>query len=180
MAETEQKAGLVPLNQAAQASQAAAAQDAQAIQMEHLQRRVANSYEKQLQAARRLARHTVRKRLEQGLEPDDPDASLKKQHFANAISQELFDSLLFYPGANPVVEEVREELAQSLGRKVEFTYPPGDTMRVAVRENGKLRSLNAEEQLQARAILKRITDLKIGQTLFDNHMGIKTRISAKA
>lgn len=169
MAQTEQTASMAP-----------AAQTAQTAQMEQLQKRVVESYEKQLQAARRLARHTVRKRLEQGLEPDDPDASLKKQHFANAISQELFDSLLFYPGANPVVEEVRAELAQALGKKVEFTYPPGDTMRVAVREEGGLRSLNADEQLRARAILKRITDLKIGQTIFDNHMGIKTRISAKA
>ena len=149
-------------------------------EMDQRQRKVVESYEKQLQAARRLARHTVRKRLEQGLEPDDPDAALKKQHFVNAISQELYDSLLFYPGANPVVEEMRDELAEALGKKVEFTYPPGDTMRVAVRENGKLRALSSEEQLKVRAILKRITDLKISRSVFDNHMGIKTRISAKA
>lgn len=144
------------------------------------QKKVVESYEKQLQAARRLARHTVRKRLEQGLDPDDPDAAPKKQHFANQISQELFDSLLFYPGASPVVEEIRAQLGAALGKRVEFTYPPGDTMRVAVREDGKLRALTPEEQFHVRAILKRITDLTIGRSVFDNHMGIKTRISAKA
>lgn len=149
-------------------------------QLDQLQKRGVEGYEKQLQAARRMARYTVRKRLEQGLDPDDPDTALKRQHFTSQISQELFDSLLFYPGANPVVEDLQRELAEALGEKVEFTYPPGDTMRVAVREGGKLRSLNAEEQLKMRAILKRLTEDKIGQNVFHNHMGIKTRINTKA
>lgn len=134
-----------------------------------------HSYEQQLQAARRMARYTVRKRLADGLDPDDPNPALKRHAFTSQISQELFDSLMFYPDASPVVEDIREELATALNKKVEFTYPPGGTLRIAVREEGVLRKLNDSEQLAAKAALKRITHAKVGQTLFESHMGINTK-----
>lgn len=138
-------------------------------------RKVLDKYETQLQMARRMARYKVRQRLAQGLAPDDPDLSHKKEVFKASISQELFDSLLFYPDASPVVEEIREELSQALGVRIEFTYPPGDTLRLAVRENGHLRKLKDEEQRIARNVLRRITGEKVGNTLFENHMGINTK-----
>lgn len=134
-----------------------------------------HSYEQQLQAARRVARYTVRKRLEEGLEPDDPNPALKRPVFTSRISQELFDSLMFYPDASPIVEDIRQELGTALNKKVEFTYPPGGTLRIAVREDGGLRKLNDTEQLAAKAALKRITHAKVGQTLFESHMGINTK-----
>lgn len=150
-------------------------EDAMAEKQQPKMRIMLNSYEQQLMAARRMARFKVRQRLAEGLEPDDPDMSWKRQVFANKISQELFDSLLFYPDASPVVDEIREELSAALGKKVEFTYPPGGTLHLAVREDGHLRKLNAQEQEAARIVLKRITGAKVDKTLFENHMSINTR-----
>lgn len=144
--------------------------------MEDTKKRVMlHSYQQQLQAARKMARYTVRKRLAEGLEPDDPNPSIKRHAFTSQISQELFDSLMFYPDASPVVEEIREELATALDKKVEFTYPPGGTLRIAVRENGELRKLNDTEQLAAKSALRHITHAKVGRTLFESHMGINTK-----
>lgn len=135
-----------------------------------------HSYEQQLQAARRMARYTVRKRLADGMEPDDPDPAPRRHAFRAQISQELFDSLMFYPDASPVVEDIRQELAAVLRKKVEFTYPPGGMLHIAVRDaSGNLRKLTDEEQLAARATLRRITHAKVDNTLFENHMGINTK-----
>lgn len=133
-----------------------------------------HSYEQQLLTARRLARYKVRMRLAEGLEPDDPDPAPRRQAFSNQISQELYDSLLFYPSSNPIVDEIRGELSQALGKNIEFTYPPGGTLRMAVRENGGLRHLNAEEQQVARLLLRRLTRDKVDKGLFENHAGINT------
>ena len=133
-----------------------------------------HSYEQQLLTARRLAKHKVRMRLAQGLEPDDPDPAPKRMAFSAQISQELYDSLLFYPNANPVVEEIREELSNELGQTIEFTYPPGGTLRLAVREAGGLRHLNKDEQARARLILRRLTQNKVNQGLLEIHDGVRT------
>lgn len=133
-----------------------------------------HSYEQQLLTARRLAKHKVRMRLAEGLEPDDPDPAPRRMAFSSRISQELYDSLLFYPNANPVVEEIREELSQELGRRIEFTYPPGGTLRLAVRDENGLRHLNTEEQTRARLILRRLTQDKVTKGLVEVHDGIRT------
>ena len=52
-------------------------------------------YEQQLLAARRLARFRVRRRLAEGLEPQDPDPSVKRRAYVEKVAQELFDSLIF-------------------------------------------------------------------------------------
>ena len=49
-------------------------------------------YEQQLLAARRLARFRVRRRLAEGLEPQDPDPSVKRRAYVEKVAQELFDS----------------------------------------------------------------------------------------
>lgn len=134
------------------------------------------TYEQNLINARRLARYKVRKRLEAGLSPDDPDPSQKRRVFATKIAQELYDSLLFYPESNPVVEEIRQELSEALGKRVEFTYPPGGTLRIAVREKTGLRHLDDEEQRSARETLRRITDAKVDESMIENHAGINTRL----
>lgn len=135
------------------------------------QRMALHFYEQQLLTARRLARHKVRMRLAEGLGPDDPDPAPKRQAFSSAISQELYDSLLFYPSPNPIVEEIRTKLSALLGKQVEFTYPPGSTLKLAVREDGKLRHLTAEEQAQARILLRRITKDKIDKDIMSDFPG---------
>lgn len=140
------------------------------------QRIMLHTYEQNLGNARRLARFKVRMRLQAGLEPDDPDPAPKRKVFATKIAQELYDHLLFYPGANPVVEEIREELSAALGMRVEFTYPPGSTLRIVARDENGPRQLAPEEQRKAREVLKRITDAKVDEGLMENHAGINTRL----
>lgn len=140
-------------------------------------RAMLNSYEQQLINARRLAKAKVRKRIAEGLDPDDPDPAPKRATNAIQIAEALYMELLFYPDAHPaIVEEIREELSQALGRRVEFTYPAGGTMRIAVRDENGLRHLEKEEQEQARDILRRITGTKVSEGLFENRTGINTRI----
>lgn len=143
---------------------------------QYRQRIMLHTYEQNLMNVRRIARYKVRMRLAQGLEPDDPDPAPKRKASARQIAQELYDSLLFYPDANPVVEEIRNELSEALGKKVEFTYPPGGTLRIAVREKTGLRHLDADEQASARETLKRITDAKVDKSLIVHQTGIKTSI----
>lgn len=132
-----------------------------------------HSYEQQLQAARRMARYTVRKRLQEGLDPDDPDPAVARGHFKSKIAQELFDSLMFFPDANPVVDEIRQQLGVALQKQIEFTYPPGGRLCLAVREKGSLRKLTAQEQHEASLLLRRLTSEKVEHSLAENRMGIQ-------
>lgn len=137
-----------------------------------------NSYEQQLLAARRLAKARVRQRLAEGLDLDDPDPAPKRATNARQIAEALYLELIFSPDAHPaIVEEIREELSQALGRRVEFTYPPGGTLRMAVRDENGLRHLEKAEQEQAREVLRRITSSKVAGNLLDNSAtGVNTNI----
>lgn len=128
-----------------------------------LKRIVLQSYQQQLMSARLLARHCVKTRLREGLEENDPDPAPKRQAFVNKIAGELFDSLMFYPNANPVVDEIRMELSQALGKNLEFTYPPGDRLRLVLRESGEVRPLTDDEQRAALKVLKEITGQKVDE-----------------
>lgn len=136
-----------------------------------------NSYEQQLMNARRMAKYKVKKRIAEGLDPHDPDPSIKRAASTTKIAEELYMALLFYPDAHPaIVEEIREELSQALGSRVEFTYPPGGTMRIAVQGENGLRHLDAEEQAMAREILKKITGAKVAKGLIENYAGLTGQI----
>lgn len=139
------------------------------------QPKMLQSYRQNLLNARRIARYKIRMRLAQGLEPNDPDPAHKRRQFATQIAQELYDSLLFYPESNPVVEEIRKELSEALGRNIEFTYPPGGMLRLAVREEGVLRALDDGEQARARELLKKVTSDQVDKGLLKNINGVDTR-----
>lgn len=139
------------------------------------QPKMLQSYRQNLLNARRIARYKIRMRLAEGLEPGDPDPGHKRRQFATQIAQELYDNLLFYPDSNPVVEEIRRELSEVLGKKVEFTYPPGSMLRIAVRENGALRPLDEAEQIKARETLKKVTDAQVDKGLVKHTPGVDIR-----
>lgn len=141
---------------------------------QYKQRLMLHSYQQQLSNARRLARHKVRMRIAEGLNPDDPDPSFRHRQFASKVAQELYDSLLFYPLENPIMEEIRDELSQILKKQVEFTYPPGGTLRIYVRENGQARALTSEEQQSARDILLRLTQKNVREKMPASAIGIST------
>ena len=121
-------------------------------------------YEQQLLAARRLARFRVKRRLAEGLKPQDPDPSVNRRAFVEKVARELYDTLIFTGSSNPVVEEIRAELSRAVGLEVEFTYPPGARLRiVAIGPDGQ-RPLGAEEERRARHALWRITRQKVDQS----------------
>ena len=85
-------------------------------------------YEQQLLAARRLARFRVRRRLAAGEDPREPDPLPKRHATVEQVARELYDMLLYTGSDNPVVEDIRQELSQELGREVHFTYPPDGSL----------------------------------------------------
>lgn len=130
-------------------------------------RKVLKSYEQQLMMARRLARLKVKMRLAEGLMPEDPDPSIRRQGFVKAVARELFDSMIFTGNENPVVEEIRRELSRALKKEVEFAYPAGGRLCIVAREATGPRSLTASEQLVARGILENITSDKVEKSMLD-------------
>ncbi len=132
------------------------------------------SYEQQLLAARRLARFRVKKRLAEGLPPEDQDPSYNRAQFVQKVAHELYDRLVYTGSENPVVEKIKAELGKRLNLEVEFTYPPGGTLCIAVREDGELRPLNADEQREYRDVLRGITTSQVNRTMLKEppHNGI--------
>lgn len=145
------------------------------------QRRIVlKSYQQQLTVARRLTRFkmkerikdallegddTIRQRIEAGLEPIDPDPAKNRGDFVKRAAEELFLSLIFSGEANPITDDIRQELSLALNKDVEFTYPPGGRMRLVVREEGKMRALTDEEQRLVTPVLKHITSQKVDHSM---------------
>lgn len=124
-------------------------------------------YEQQLLSARRLARFRVRTRLDEGLDPHDPDPGAKRNAYVERAAQELYDTLIFTGSVNPVVEEIRQELGELVGREVRFTYPPGGRLRiVGVGPDGPF-ALPDEEERHIRYALWRITRNKVNSGMQD-------------
>lgn len=124
-------------------------------------RAMLNCYEQQLLAARRLARFRVKKRLEEGLRPHDPDPAPQREAFVRNVAREFYDTLFFTGNANPVVEEIRQALGAKIGKEVEFHYPPGEYLQIMVRDAEGLRPLPPEEKQKAHDELWRITRQKV-------------------
>lgn len=124
-----------------------------------------HSYEQQLLAARRLARFRVKRRLAEGLPPQDEDPSIMRRQFVQKVAHELYERLLYTGSSNPVVNEIREELGRRLNKEVEFTYPPGGSLCIVVREPDGLRPLNEEEQRHYKDMLQAITAQKVNESM---------------
>lgn len=128
-----------------------------------------HSYEQQLLTARRLARLRVTMRLQEGLNPDEPepDPAIKRKDYVKKVAYELFQSLLFTGSDNPVVEEIRKELSLKLGREVHFTYPPGGRLSIVSESANGPVPLSRDEQLRCRAVLQSITEQKVNQSMLE-------------
>ncbi|MDR2819738.1 MAG: hypothetical protein LBB60_04325 [Desulfovibrio sp.] len=124
-------------------------------------------YEQQLLAARRLARFQARCRVQDGLEPQDPDPAPKRRLFVEKVARELYDTLVFTGSENPVAEEIRKELGAAIGRDVRFIYPPGGRLRIVAVEGGGARPLTDEEQRLTRRMLWRITRRKVDRSMLE-------------
>jgi hypothetical protein len=81
-------------------------------------------YSKQLVAARRLARYD--QLLGRDRRVDLNEAEAKRQVLVEGIAREIMENLIFSGSDNPVVQEVKDRLAQESGEEYLFRYPPAD------------------------------------------------------
>lgn len=125
-----------------------------------------NCYEQQLLAARRLARYRIKKRVAEGINPQDPDPSIQRQKYVKQVAEELYTSLLLTGSDNPMVENIRKELSVRLKKEVEFTYPPGGKLRIIARDAQGARPLTEEEAQIAKQMLWRITSQTIDKSMW--------------
>jgi len=97
-------------------------------------RNMLHHYGRQLVTSRRLARYHQVLRIKAGVEPE-MSPEMRRAIIVERVSRELFENLLYTNSDNPVVEEVRRELAHMLGESVSFVYPPGQ-LDIAVAKDG--------------------------------------------
>lgn len=97
-------------------------------------RNMLHQYGRQLVTSRRLARYHQVLRANAGVEPE-MSAEMRRRIMVERVSRELFENLLFTGSDNMVVEEVRKELAHTLGEKLSFRYPPGQ-LDIAITRDG--------------------------------------------
>jgi hypothetical protein len=125
------------------------------------------SYEQQLLSARRLARLRVRRRLAEGLAPEDPDPSIKRRLFVEKAARELYEILVFTGSENPVIEDIRAEFGKLLGKSVRFTYPPGERLSIAIEGPDGPEPLSEAEQRRTRHLLWQVTRQLVEQSMLD-------------
>jgi hypothetical protein len=85
-------------------------------------RNMLHQYGKQLVTSRRLARY--HQLLHTGIEAE-MTPEVRRQMMVERVARELFEHLLFTGSENPMVDDVRKELALIVGENLEFRYPPG-------------------------------------------------------
>ncbi|MDR1660354.1 MAG: hypothetical protein LBR94_08495 [Desulfovibrio sp.] len=124
-------------------------------------------YEQQLLSARRLARLRVRRRLAEGLDPEDPDPSIKRRLFVEKTARELYETLIFTSSENPVIEDIRAEFGKLLGKSARFTYPPGERLNIVLEGADGLELLSEDEQRRARHLLWQVTRQLIEQSMLN-------------
>lgn len=140
-------------------------------------------YDRQLVAARRLARiHPgpepnailagperqpgEQAAEDQGAEDGETTAEAKRRVMVEHVTRELLENLLFTGSDNPVVKEVREELDRKLGGRYSFWYPPGEVdVRIVCETPEGHRELDGEERKEVLTELWDITLAKVDATM---------------
>jgi len=135
-------------------------------------------YDRQLVAARRLARLRSGMNAEPvyragSLSVDETpgegetlSAETRRRIMIEHVARELLDNLMFTGSDNPVVEEVREELDRTMGGRYSFWYPPGEVdVRIALDTPDGPRELTSEEHRQVLTALWDITLAKVDATM---------------
>ncbi len=110
-------------------------------------RNMLHQYDRQLVTARRLARYRQTLRAAIG-EESTVSMEAKRKIMVERVARELFENLLFTGSDAPMVEEVRNALAENFGNRIVFRYPPGSLDLVLCREdeNGALVEIPEQER----------------------------------
>lgn len=96
-----------------------------------LVRNVLRTYDQHLDTGRRIAR--FKKYMNRAGEEDSVSISqeAKRRQMVEKVAREIVDNLIGSDSANPVVTEIRGQLAQELGGEVVFRYPAnGDGLQI--------------------------------------------------
>lgn len=124
-------------------------------------RTMVQQYEKQLLAARRLARYRRAARLASGEGEPAIDPEVKRKAMVERVARELYERVIFTGSDNPVVEDIRSILGKAVGATVRFTYPPGAERMRLVREGPEgSHAVSTQEQEQA---MKKLWDITVAQ-----------------
>lgn len=129
-------------------------------------RTMLQQYEKQLLAARRLARYRRAARLASGEDEPTIDPEVKRKATVERVARELYERLIFTGSDNPVVEDIRANLGRVVGGNVRFTYPPGAERMRLVREGPEGNTpVSAPEQEEAMRSLWDITVQEVDKSM---------------
>jgi hypothetical protein len=123
-------------------------------------------YDRQLLAARRLARLKPGRAGNLSGTAGETAPEAKRRIMVEQVARELLDNLLFTGGANPVGEEVQRELDRKLRGHYTFWYPPGEVDVQIMRESpAGFHELTGEERRAVLAALWDITLAKVDATM---------------
>lgn len=129
-------------------------------------RTMLQQYEKQLLAARRLARYRRAARLASGEDEPAIDPEVKRKAMVERVARELYERVIFTGSDNPVVEVIRSSLGKAVGGAVRFTYPPGAERMRLVREGPSGNSaVSVPDQEQAMKKLWEITVAEVDKSM---------------
>ena len=103
-------------------------------------------YGKQLIAARRLARYESM--IGRSKSSSDEAAQAKRRALVERIAREIIDNLIFSGSDNPIVRDVKENLARETGEHYIFRYPPAEEDFQIFRETpeGQEEELSADDK----------------------------------
>lgn len=128
-------------------------------------RTMLEQYEKQLLAARRLARYRRAARLANGEDEPTIDPDVKRKAVVERVARELYERVIFTGSDNPVVEDIRSTLGKAVGGVVRFTYPPGTERMRLVREvpEGNRNVSRPMPQAEQEQALKKLWDITVAE-----------------
>lgn len=124
-------------------------------------RMMLQQYEKQLLAARRLARYRRAARLAAGENEPTIDPEVKRKAMVERVARELYERVIFTGSDNPVVEDIRTSLGKAVGGAVRFTYPPGAERMRLVREGPA--GNNTVPLLEQEQAMKKLWDITVAE-----------------
>ncbi|MEG2172085.1 MAG: DVU0524 family FlgM-associated protein [Desulfovibrionaceae bacterium] len=129
-------------------------------------RTMLEQYEKQLLAARRLARYRRAARLANGEGEPTIDPEVKRKAMVERVARELYERVVFTGSDNPVVENIRSNLSRAVGGALRFTYPPGAERMRLVREGPEGNTpVPLPEQEQAMKKLWELTKAEVDKSM---------------
>ena len=137
----------------------------QAEQTQHM-RHMLRGYESQLLAARRLARLRAQRRAAAAeAAPSPEEQEQRRQDMVRRVAQEMYNSLMYTGTENPVAENIKKVLSETLGSTVEFVYPPGKTLHLLLCDSEGRPRLEPAAQTEATAALWQATMQEIARSM---------------